>query len=269
MPGASGGARRERGTIRSAGARTLCWQVDGAADDPTLLWLHGSTGSSRTAPTLPGVRVVSYDRPGYGGSTLHPQRTLMTDADDVEALLDHLGIDRTAVLAFSGGAAIAYAAGVSTPQRVTRLGIVSGAPWPTAPAPSAEVLLSAATALSADPGAAVDRLAVNASLRDAEVLNTPALRHELLEGATDAVSSGVAGWLQEAHLLRTRWPFEPRDVRVPVLMWHGSEDQAVSFDAASTVAGQLPQAYLQKIENAGHLGWMLERAEIAAQLISS
>jgi pimeloyl-ACP methyl ester carboxylesterase len=138
MISVDGATGYERGLIQLADGRALCWRANGAADDPTLLWLHGSTGSSRTAPTLPGVRVISYDRPGYGGSTHHPQRNLFSDASDVEALLNHLGIDQTTLLAFSGGAAIAYAAAVRTPQRLTRLGIVSGAPWPTAPAPSLE-----------------------------------------------------------------------------------------------------------------------------------
>jgi pimeloyl-ACP methyl ester carboxylesterase len=256
----------KRGILQLTPGQALAWRSSGAEDDPTLLWLHNSTGSSCTAPALPGVRVVSYDRPGFGGSTFHSQRSLVTDVDDVEALLDHLDIGRTTIMAFSGGAAVGYAAAVRIPQRITRLGIVSGAPWPTGELPSAEVLRAAASALRADPRAVVDGLADGAPVRDARVLADPALREELFRGAVDAVATGVDGWIREAQLLRTRWPFRPSDVQAPVVMWHGSEDGTVTAEAASAVARALPSADLRMIADAGHLGWMLERAEIIRDL---
>lgn len=133
----------------------LAWSCVGAVEDPPVLWLHGSTGSRRTAPGAEGVRMISYDRPGYGGSTAHPGRSLQSDAQDVRAVLDALAVGRTAVLAFSGGAAVGYACAARLPARVRRLGIVSGAVWPIRPAPSQEVLHGAAARLHADPAAAV------------------------------------------------------------------------------------------------------------------
>jgi pimeloyl-ACP methyl ester carboxylesterase len=259
-------AGSERGFLRLAGGRSLAWRASGAAGDPPLLWLHGSTGSSRTAPALSGVRVISYDRPGFGGSTVHPQRSLLTDGEDVEALLDHLDVRRTAVLAFSGGAAVAYSAAVRMTHRLTRLGIVSGAPWPTAEVPSADVLRTAANALRADPGAAVDGLAEDAPVQDAQALADPTIRAELLRGACDAVATGVDGWICEARLLRSPWPFRPSDVQVPVMLWHGCDDRAVAVEAASAVARALPSADLRTIDDAGHLGWLLERTEIIREL---
>jgi pimeloyl-ACP methyl ester carboxylesterase len=192
----------------------------------------------------------------------------VTDAEDVEALLDHLDIGRTTVMAFSGGAAVAYAAAVRIPQRVTRLGIVSGAPWPAGQVPSAESLRAAASALRADPRAAVDGIAEDAPVRDAQVLADPVLREVLLRGAMDAVASGVDGWICEAQLLRTPWPFRPSDVQAPVVMWHGCDDRTVTSEAASAVARALPSAELRMIADAGHLGWMLERTEIIRDLCS-
>ena len=256
------------GILRLASGRALAWRACGADGDPPLLWLHSSTGSVRTAPALPGLRVISYNRPGFGESTFHPRRSLVTDVDDVEALMDHLAISRTTVLAFSGGAAVAYAVAVRIPERLIRLGIVSGAPWPTAEAPSADVLHAAASALRADPGAVVDGLAEGAPGRDARVLADGSLREELLRGAMDAVATGVDGWICEAQLLRTRWPFRPGDVQAPVVMWHGREDRTVSFDAASAVARALPSADLRIIADAGHLGWLLGRDEIVRDLCS-
>ena len=49
-----------------------------------------------------GIRWVSYDRPGYGGSTPHPGRDVASAAADVSAIADALGIDQFAVMGASG-----------------------------------------------------------------------------------------------------------------------------------------------------------------------
>jgi pimeloyl-ACP methyl ester carboxylesterase len=42
-----------------------------------------------------GLRWVSFDRPGYGGSTVAPGRTVSSVAGDVAAVADALGIDES------------------------------------------------------------------------------------------------------------------------------------------------------------------------------
>src|SRR5689334_8061249 len=69
------------GVVQLADGRSLAWQNSGPPQAPAVLWLHGSTGSRRTAPQANGVRVIAYDRPGYGTSSPHPERTLASDAD--------------------------------------------------------------------------------------------------------------------------------------------------------------------------------------------
>ena len=256
------------GHLQRPGGRRLAWRSTGPTEAPALLWLHGSTGSARTAPVLAGVRVVSFDRPGYATSTAHSGRDLRSDAADVESLLDDLAIGEVWILAFSGGAATAYAAAARLPQRVRHLGIVSGATWPAAPAPPLDVLRAAAEALRADPAAAVDRLCQDAPARDRQVLADPGLRQELLDGARDAVAAGVDGWIREAQLLRSPWPLQPRDITVPVTLWHGEEDLAVPLSAAEATAAALPQGRLERLPEAGHLGWMTDRAGILTSVLA-
>src|SRR5271156_949286 len=50
-----------------------------------------------------GLRLIGYDRPGYGGSSPHPGRTVADCADDVRAICAELGIDRLAMWGASGG----------------------------------------------------------------------------------------------------------------------------------------------------------------------
>jgi len=111
--------------IRLADGRTLHaydTRADAAADsapDPAVavFWLHGSpnVGSPPeplfAAAEANGLRWVSYDRPGYGGSGPHDGRDVASAAADVAAIADALGIGRFAVLGHSGGGGRARGAG--------------------------------------------------------------------------------------------------------------------------------------------------------------
>jgi pimeloyl-ACP methyl ester carboxylesterase len=257
-----------QGVVELADGRALTWQDSGPPDAPAVLWLHGSTGSRRTAPRVNGIRVIAYDRPGYGYSTAHPTRTLHSDADDVRALLDALGIAHVAVLAFSGGSAVGYACAARIPDRISRLGLVSGSPWPTVPAPTDNLLRSAAALLAADPSAAVTDLIGSAPLDD-RVLSDPPLLDRLVHGAGDAVAAGVEGWVTEARLTRSAWPFRPHQVRRPVLLWHGLHDDAVPLASILPWLEQLPDAHLERIPNAGQLGWIAQEDKILGTLAAA
>lgn len=256
------------GVTRLADGRSLAWQDSGPPEAPAVLWLHGSTGSRRTAPQVNGIRVIAYDRPGYGWSTPHPERTLTSDADDVRALLDAIDVAHVSVLAFSGGSAVGYACAARIPGRISRLGLVSGAPWPTVPAPTDILLESAAEALAADPAAAVVGLSGAAPLDD-RVLSDLALRDRLVNGAGDAVAAGIEGWVTEARLIRSAWPFRPHEVRRPVLLWHGLQDSAVPLATVLPWLEQLPDAHLERIADAGHLGWMAQESRILSALVAA
>src|SRR4051812_49452500 len=74
-----------------------------------------------------GIRVVTYDRPGYGRSTRHPGRRVVDCVGDVATIADELGIKRFAVSGASGGGPHALAIAARLPERVTRVACVVGA----------------------------------------------------------------------------------------------------------------------------------------------
>lgn len=252
--------------LRLPDGRTLLWRVTGPAAAPVVLWLHGATGSSVTAPRSDAARVLSYDRPGFGGSSAHPGRDLLSDADDVQALLDHCDVSAAAILAFSAGAAAGFATAAVHGSRVRCLGIVSGSIWPTTPAPSLEQVQHAGKILLASPSAAIDRLKVGAPPRDLEALTNPALREQLVGGALDAVRTGIQGWVQEAILVRSEWPFAQDVIRRPVLWWHGELDPIVPIGEAEATVSALPDAVLHRLPGAGHFGWWLQREYILTSI---
>ncbi len=103
--------------------RTLYAYDPGGGDDHlTVVWHHGTPNiGSPPAPLLEssqrlGIRWVSYDHPGYGGSTRHPGRDLASAAADSSAVADALGVNRFAVMGHSGGGSHALAGGGLLPE---------------------------------------------------------------------------------------------------------------------------------------------------------
>src|SRR5438552_13483611 len=95
--------------IPAAGGRTLAVQESGDRHGRPVL-VHGGTPNSRHlyGPNVAdaaecGLRLISYDRPGYGNSTPHPGYAVADCASDVRAICAALEIDRLAMWGFSGG----------------------------------------------------------------------------------------------------------------------------------------------------------------------
>jgi pimeloyl-ACP methyl ester carboxylesterase len=105
---------------------------DVAGSPVAVFWLHGSPNIGSppeplfAAAEANGLRWVSYDRPGYGGSSPHDGRSVASAAADVAAVADALGIGRFAVLGHSGGGPHALACAALRPERVIAAVSVSG-----------------------------------------------------------------------------------------------------------------------------------------------
>ncbi len=77
-----------------------------------------------------GIRLISYDRPGYGGSSRHAGRTVADCAADVRAIATALSIDRLAVWGISGGGPHAIACAALLPELVPAVAVLASlAPW--------------------------------------------------------------------------------------------------------------------------------------------
>src|SRR5258706_8074706 len=99
-------AERE-GAITTPDGRRLAYLDRGDPADPPIMFHHGTPGSRypiHPDPTVgDGFRIVSYDRPGYGGSDPQPGRIVADAAADTPALPHGLGLERFALIRFSGG----------------------------------------------------------------------------------------------------------------------------------------------------------------------
>ena len=80
-----------------------------------------------------GLRLVTYDRPGYGGSSPQPRRTVADCVTDVRAIADALGFSRCAVWGFSGGGPHALACGALADDLVAAVATIGSPAPPDAP----------------------------------------------------------------------------------------------------------------------------------------
>jgi pimeloyl-ACP methyl ester carboxylesterase len=266
--------------------RTLHF-YDAPVDDArlTVFWHHGSPNvGAPPEPLLPasaerGIRWVSYDRPGYGGSTPRPGRDVASAARDVAAIADALGIDRFAVMGHSGGGPHALACAALLPDRVLATGCGSGmAPWGAegldwfagfAPGGAAE--LRAAR----EGPAALERYLATSEF-DPETF-TPA-DHAALNGewswlltvVNAAMAGGPGGFVADDVANVGSWGFDPTDIESPVLYLHGAEDRMVPSLHSEWLAGHTPKAELWLRPGEGHvsvlssavaaLDWLLAHA---------
>ena len=195
-----------------------------------VFWQHGTPSTG--APPEPlfaaaaerGIRWVSHDRPGYGGSSPHPGRDVASAAADVASISDALGIDRFVVMGASGGGPHALGCAAVLPGRVLATVCMS------APAPfSAEGLdwFAGMTPSGAAEyrAAATGRAALEAYLASAEFdpgVFTPA-DHAAAFGAwswlgtvvAQALATGQGGMVDDDLALVTPWGCDAREITTP------------------------------------------------------
>ena len=123
-----------RDLVAADGRTVRCYDTgdDAATYGTTVLWHHGSpqTGAPLepllVAAAARGIRLLSYARPSYGGSSPKPGRDVASAAADVALVADALGIDRFAVMGASGGGPHLLACATLLPDRVTGVVCLAG-----------------------------------------------------------------------------------------------------------------------------------------------
>ena len=274
-------AVEREGTARAQDGRTLAFVERGAQDGVPVLACHGTPGSRLTRHPDPqmyerhGVRMVVYDRPGYGRSDPQPGRSIADAAADITALADELGLERFAVVGGSGGAPHALACGALLGDRVLRVGAL------VTPAPSdspdfdffaglAEInvkefgaalegreaieayLRPFADELKRDPDAVIDQIAVELPDVDRAIVSRDDVRSVLREAFVEAVRQGVRGWADDDLAFAKPWGFEPEEVEAEVRLWQGELDVLAPRSHGEYVANRLPNARFELLEGGGH-----------------
>jgi pimeloyl-ACP methyl ester carboxylesterase len=251
-----------------------------------VLALHGAMGGYDQGLILagtigePGYRYLAVSRPGYLGTPLTAGRTAQEQADLCADLLDALGIDRTAVLAVSGGGPCALQFALRHPARRWGLVLVSTcsgkiedrvplafhlikllARWPW---------FAAAMRRRAerDPAAAARRSIPDPVVR-APTLQDPdagPLFTALLRSTSDRMALRLPGTENDIRVTRTT-TYLLEQIAVPVLVVHGTADRLVPFPQhGQALATRIPGAKLVAIEGGEHVAIFTQRAAVRTRV---
>jgi pimeloyl-ACP methyl ester carboxylesterase len=233
-------------------------------------------------------RLISYDRPGYGGSTPQPGRSMANCAGDVRLICEALGIGRLAMWGLSGGGPHVLACAALLPDLVPAVAALAslapydagGLDWLAGFSP--EAIEEARLTLT-------DRAAARALFhreREKMLAGSPAeVARDLLAGPiggdlallTDeavsvqqALAPGIEGAWDDCVAQLSPWGFEVTQISVPVLVLHGGQDRAVPFSHGQWLAAHIPGAEAWFFADEGHAlreahiedvhAWLVERS---------
>jgi pimeloyl-ACP methyl ester carboxylesterase len=235
------------------------------ADALTVLWHNGSphTGAPieplRAATEARGMRLVTYARPSYGGSSPLAGRDVASAAGDVAQIADALGIARLAVLGHSGGGPHALACAALEPELVLGA-VVLATPAPFDGSDDWYAGMAAPGALrAASDGPEARRRHAESEEFDPAIFT--AADWAALEGAWGALGddavrageNGPDGLIEDDLAFVSPWGFDLGSIEVPVLIVQGGEDRVIPRGHAERLARACPASELWLRGSAGHV----------------
>ena len=264
--------------------------VEDAGDPDGLpVLVHNGTPSSRhlyppavADAAARGLRLIGYDRPGYGGSTAQPGRTVASCADDVRAICTGLGIGRLAMWGISGGGPHVLACAALLPDLVVAAAsLASGAPYTAEgldwfdgmgqenvddykliltdeDAARAKMEQDREDTLAASAETIADTMPSLLTPTDAAAL-TGELAAYLAWTGHEGLAPGSEGWWEDGLALAGAWGFDLAGISIPVLLLHGREDMFVPFGHGEWLAAHIPGVEARLLRQDGHLTLLQNR----------
>jgi pimeloyl-ACP methyl ester carboxylesterase len=208
--------------------------------EPVFL-LHHGLGSTRSwkeqipAMSEAGLRVIVYDRWGYGKSDPRPRLDVpdfKDDLDDLARLLDQSGLERAALVGHSDGGTIALYFAAGNPRRVTKI-------------------VTIAAHIYFEPKMLPGIEGIHYTYdHDPDFQRKFARQHGTK--AEDVFNHWYYGWKKPEHLSWDMRSVIPR-ISCPTLVIQGSEDEHATPQHARDIASLIPQAELWLLPGAGHM----------------
>jgi pimeloyl-ACP methyl ester carboxylesterase len=251
--------------ISLADGRTVRAYDAGGGDRMALVWHHGSPQTG--APLEPlleiaarrGIRLVTYARPSYGGSTPRPGRDVASAAADVAAVADALAIERFATMGASGGGPHALACAALLGDRVTAVvGLASIAPYARDGDWFAGMHAPGALRAALDGREARARYAETDEF-DPESFTAAdwdALRGRWASLGSDAgaaEAAGPDGLIDDDVAFVRPWGIDLGAIAAPVLLVQGGDDRVVPSGHAFRLLDEIRHAELWLRARAGHV----------------
>lgn len=269
----------------------------GDPDGIPVIALHGAPASrlmfdvAESHARAAGLRLIAFDRPGYGLSPLDYGANLSSRTETFAELPEALGIERCAILGISGGAPYAVALAARLGRQVTALGLVSPI------GPVADLVCSGPDALqittahrwffidlprhpwvlrlNAEITARSFRLAPKffASMflhvlpkADREILERPDVQTSMIDMTMEATRHGISGGVADLEIYGEPWHVNYGTLTAPTRLWQGTADNIVPSNVACKLAELIPNCSLTKVDGAGHFWIYNAIADVLAEL---
>jgi len=282
--------------VRTPDGRTLHVYEAGARDGQPVLVHHGTPGSGILADSWvrdaqsQGIRLIGYDRPGYGGSDRAPGRSVADAAGDVTAILDALGVGRFRTWGVSGGGPHALACAALLSDRAESVGsIASVAPYDAA---GLDYLAGMGESNVDEFSAAVEGEAALRPFLTAAAAEMAAGGPDGLAGALESIlpavdvaaldggfaqfmyewmdaglRPGLDGWLDDDLAFVAPWGFDVAAIRTPVLLVHGRLDLMVPFSHGEWLAAHIPGVTPDLMDAEGHVSMVAHVSRVHSWLL--
>jgi len=280
-------SERRTNTIVLPDGRRLAYAEYGDPNGRPVLYFHGFPNSRLNA--APGaeaarrarVRLIAFDRPGFGRSDFQRGRTIAGWVDDVVAATDQLGLDRFAVIGYSGGGPYAVACAARIPQRITALALVSALaplavpdavrgfplvtrlflrlwrvlPWLTRPG-----IWLIGLQVRRAPEKAIVGAGRAAPPADKAVLSRPEVRAAFARDLQESFRQGSRAASHEFALYLKRWNVSEEGIALEVQLWQGEADKVVPPSMGRYHAKVIPNCRATFLPDQGHY-WLVDHFE--------
>ena len=250
----------------------------GDPDGFPIVFHHGTPGSGTLYArwATPGVRVIAYDRAGYGGSTRKPGRAVVDVVADITALADALELAQFATFGLSGGGPHALACAALCDARLVAAATLAGVgPWNAdgldwlagmgeGNLKEFDLVLAGEEALrpaiererSDLLGATAEQLRV-AMAPHLSPTDSAALTDDLADyfhgNMMHGLEAGADGWIDDNLAFVKPWGFELSSITRPVLVVQGGDDLMVPKQHGEWLAANVPGAEPRFDDAHGHL----------------
>lgn len=255
--------------------RSIEFMRNGVESDSAII-LHAGTSQDITGWKVwlenfasNGVLSIAFGRSGYVGSTPKPGRITIDIAHDVAELADFLGVKRMVNVGLSGGGQHAIATGLD-PRSVGVVTSGSLAPfeemgedfylgmqqadideYADALRDIKDLVKRFQGGLATDPSAQFTPKEVSAN--DKRAQQSPSWK--ILFDSCDLTMKSGWDWVADDYSSYLRpWGFDPREIRVPVILWQGGLDKNVPPQHGQWLAKHIPNSKLKLIEDESHVG---------------
>ena len=238
-----------------------------------------------------GLRVVTYSRPGYGGSEPRPTPgTMADDFADAMTILDALELDDFVTMGWSGGGPRTLACAALAPGRCRGAAVVAGvapadaegldwmggmgrenveefgAAFRSAEDLEAWLVENGAPLFDMSASDLADGMGDLIPLADRVAFDGPVGEH-VAASLHAAGRQGVRGWRDDDLTVIAPWGFNLASIRVPVAVWQGADDRMVPLAHGHWLVEHIPGCQAHVDLDEGHLSLVADLERVVADMV--